>query len=139
MEPGLLALLGLIGALVGYRLLDRRLDERPSGLLTLVVAVGGGALLAVVGPEPLDAEVLVPLAMLALFGAAQVVGSYVSVSTRAFGALALVVAAGMAALGLTPFVGAGGRSLAGAVMVGMLGALCLFRPEAVERVTETAE
>lgn len=139
MEPGLLALLGLIGALVGYRLLDRRLDERPSGLLTVVVAVTAGVLLHLFGPGPLDAEVLVPLALLGLFGAAQVVGSYVSVSTRTFGALALAIAAGMITLELTLLAGGDGRTLAGAALIGTVGVLSLFRPEAVERVTEQAE
>lgn len=134
-----LPLLGLIGALVGYRLLDRRLAERPSGLLTLVVAVAAGALLYAVGSEPPSADVLLPLVLLGLFGAAQVVGSYVSVSTRTFGALALAAAVGMAALELTVFGGGGGRALAGAVLVGLLGLLCLFRPDAVDRLNKAGE
>ena len=138
MEPGTLPLLALIGALVGYRLLDRRLDERSSGILTVVVAVAAGALLHLFGPGPLDSGVLLPLALLGLFGAAQIAGSHVSVSTRAFGALALAVAAGMAALGLTVFENTG-RSVVGAAVVGLVGLLCLLRPEAVERVSETGE
>ena len=134
MEPRTLGLLGLIGGVVGYRLLDRRLDERPSGLLTVAVAVFGAAALGVFGSGALGVDVLLPLALLGLLGAAQVAGSYVSVSTRAFGALALAVAVGIGALQLT--VLDAGRSVAGAALIGLLGLLCLLRPEAVECVSE---
>ena len=137
MEPRTLGLLGLIGALVGFRLLDRRLDERPSGLLTLGVAVVGGALLLAFAPDALNAEVAVSLLLLGLLGAAQVGGSYVSVPTRAFGALAVAVAVGMVALDLLLFDS--GRSLVGAALIGLLGLCCLLRPGAVERVGGTSE
>ncbi|QKY20466.1 hypothetical protein B4589_008760 [Halolamina sp. CBA1230] len=137
MEPRTLGLLGLIGALVGFRLLDRRLDERPSGLLTLGVAVVGGALLLTFAPDALNAELAVSVLLLGLLGAAQVVGSDVSVPTRAFGALAVAVAAGMAVLDLTLFDS--GRSLIGATLIGLLGLCCLGWPGAVERVGGTDE
>ena len=138
MEPRTLGLLGLIGAVVGYRLLDRRLDERPSGLLTVAVAVFGVLAFRALGSGGLNAEVVLALALLGLLGAAQVVGSSVSVPTRAFGALALAVAMGMAALTLTVFDGHG-RGVVGAALIGLIGVFCLLRPEAVERLNEADE
>lgn len=135
MESGTLGLLVLIGLLLGYRLLGRRLDERPSGLLTVGAAALGAALFLVIAPHRLDGEVAVPLLLLGVLGVAQLAGSYLSVSTRAFGAFALVVAAGMVVLEFTLFAGGSGRSLVGAVLVGLVGLLCLLRPEEVERVT----
>ncbi len=137
MEPRTIALLGFLGALVGYRLLDRRLDERPSGLLTVGVALVAGALLLAFAPDSLNAELTVSLLLLGLLGAAQVVGSDVSVSTRAFGALALAVAAGLVVLDLALFDS--GRSVIGAALIGLVGLLCLLRPDAVEQAGEIAE
>lgn len=58
--------------------------------------------------------------------------------TRAFGALALAVAVGTLALGLTVFENTG-RGVGGAVLIALLGLICLFWPEAVDRASEAAE
>ena len=131
------AVVVVLAALFGYRIVSRHLDARRDGALLLVVGgVVAGVLLAV-APSAFDAELLTAFGALALLGAALVVAPHLDLSTRTFGGVLVLAGFGMAGAEIVVFGEGRGVVLGG--LLALVGALTVLNPESFERFEREAE